>query len=296
MISIIITSFKEPETIGKALEAALNQKTSQRYNIIVSAPDEETLNVVRKYQKKNKKIKIFKDPGKGKMHALNLLFKRVNSDILILTDGDVWISKNSVEDIANMFSNPEIGCISGRPVPVESRKGMYGYWANFLFDAAHKIRKGSFRKREFVECSGYLFSFRKDKSVSIPLDTAEDAIIPYHFWEKGYKIGYVENAEVYVKNVNNWKDWISQKVRTSKAHETLEKYADTKTTKRVKSFGTEISGTGDLFNYAKDLKEFYWSSLLALARFYMWILVLYNSRIKKFKSVDNWERVESTKS
>lgn len=295
MITIIITSYKEPRTIGKAIELALNQKTDQNFEILISAPDKETLNIARTYTEKNKKIKVFQDPGKGKMYALNLIFKKVKSDILVLTDGDVWISKNSIEEIANLFSNPNVGCVAGRPVPVENRKTMYGYWANFLFDAAHKIRKESFKKGGFIECSGYLFAVRNDNLKKIPLDTAEDAFIPYTFWQRGFKIGYAEKAKAYVKNVNNWGDWVKQKVRTTKAHETLEKYVDTKKTPRAKSFKTEINGIIDLFNYAKNLKEFYWSILLAISRLYMWILVLYNVKIKKFESVDNWERIESSK-
>lgn len=295
MISLIITSYKEPKTIGKAIEAALGQKTRHKYEVLVSAPDKETLDVARKYAAKDKRLKIFKDPGKGKMFALNLLYKKLNSDILILTDGDVWISKNSVEDIVNLFSDKKIGCVTGRPVPTENKKSKYGYWANFLFDSAHRLRKTAFENGKFIECSGYLFAHRKNKNIRIPLDTAEDAIIPYFFWEKGFKIGYAEKAEVYVRNVNNWKDWIKQKVRTSKAHETLEKYVDTKKTPRVKSFKTEAAGIYYLLTYPSNIKQLYWSFLLAFSRLYMWVLVFYNSRVKKFESVDNWERIESTK-
>ena len=35
--------------------------------------------------KKDKRIKLFKDPGKGKSFALNLIFKQVQTDILLLT-------------------------------------------------------------------------------------------------------------------------------------------------------------------------------------------------------------------
>ena len=61
MISIIITSFKEPKT-GKAIESFLNQKIREKHEIIVSAPDIETQNIVKRY----KQVKLFKDPGKGK--------------------------------------------------------------------------------------------------------------------------------------------------------------------------------------------------------------------------------------
>ncbi len=288
--TVIITSFKEPKTIGKAIESFLKQKTKRKFDILVSAPDQETLDVARKY-----KVKIFKDPGKGKMLALNLIFKKIKSGILILTDGDVFVNDLAIEEILKIFENPNVGCVTGRPVPLENRKTKYGYWANFLFDAAHRIRRKAHQNEEFIECSGYLFAFRADKNITIPLDTAEDAVIPYFFWEKGYRIGYADKALVYVKNVTNWKDWVKQKIRTSNAHETLDRYVDIHKTKRVKSFSTESKGIISLLTYPENLKEFWWSIELAFARLYMWAAVFYKSKFGKIKKIDNWERIDSTK-
>lgn len=294
-VTLVITAFKEPK-ISEAIESALGQKTKYPYEIIISAPDKETINIAKKYAKNNKNLKIFNDPGKGKSYALNLIFERVDTDILILTDGDVVISENSVEEIVNLFYDSEIGCLTGRPIPAENKTTKYGYWANFLFEAAHRLRKQEFEKNLFLECSGYLFAFRKKIINKIPLDVAEDSIIPYYFWEKGYRIGYAENATVKVKNVNNWNDWLKQKIRTSKAHETLDKYADTRTTKRVKSFWNEAGkGISLIFSYPKKPKEFWWTLELAIARFYMWMRVFYDIKLKGKHYGDAWQRVESTK-
>ncbi|MGD9276224.1 MAG: glycosyltransferase [Candidatus Pacearchaeota archaeon] len=292
-ITFLITAFKEPKTISACIESVLNQKTSKEYEILISAPDDETLNAAKKYKDKN--IKIFRDPGRGKSYALNLIFSKLKTDILILTDGDVYVGENSVESISNLFLDPEIGCVSGRPVPQENKKTKYGYWANFLFDSAHRLRKAAFLDNKFLECSGYLFAFRKSFIKKIPLDVAEDTVIPYLFWQRGYSIGYAEDAKVYVKNVDNLKDWIDQKIRTSKAHETLERYVDTKTTPRVKSFKTESKGINWLLTYPDSFKEFFWSLQLAFSRFYMWAVVLFHTKFAKKNYTDAWERIESTK-
>ena len=293
-ITLLITAFREP-AIDKAIESALNQKTKYDYDVIISAPDKETLKIAESYAKKDKRVKTFQDPGKGKSYALNLIFKKIKTDILILTDGDVFINENTVEEISNLFLNQEIGCVTGRPVPLEDKKTKYGYWANFLFDSAHKIRKRAFEENSFIECSGYLFAFRKNKIGSIPLDVAEDTVIPYYFWEKGYKVGYADKAQVYVKNVNNLKDWVKQKTRTTKAHETLDKYVNTRITPRVKTFSTESRGIKWLFLYPESFKEIIWSFQLALARFYMWTKVYSDTRFVNKDYQDAWERVDSTK-
>jgi heptosyltransferase-2 len=290
-IVFLITAYKEPKTIGKAIESALNQETKYPYEIVLCAPDKETLDVAKKYPS----IKTFKDSGKGKSFALNSILSKLDADILILSDGDVFVNDKSVESLVSQFNNLFVGCVTGKPVPQENKKTKWGYWANFLFDSAHKLRKKSFLKNSFIECSGYLFAYRKKIIPEIPLDVAEDTFIPYYFWEKGYSIGYAEEAKVYVKNVNNYLDWINQKVRCAKAHEPLEKYVNVKITKRVKSFSTESKGFFSAIFYAKNFKEFSWSIELVLLRLYMWIKVIIETKFKKKNYLDNWKRVESTK-
>ena len=292
MISIIITSFNEP-SLERAILSALKQKINYKYELIIVAPDKNAQNLVKKYSK-NYNIKYFKDPGKGKSYALNLVLKKLKSEFLILTDGDVYLGNNSINEIMKLFKDPILGVVSGRPRPEESKGNKFGYWSNLLFYGAHKIRKKLFDEGKFLECSGYLFAFRNKVIREFPLDVAEDTIIPYIFSHKGYKIGYAEKALVYVKNPNNFKDWLKQRKRTAKGHETLIKYYPH--FPRVKSFWNEIKyGFFWALSYPLTIREMYWTILLFFARFYMWILVLTEPKLLKKQYQDAWERVHSTK-
>ena len=288
MISIIITSFNEPN-LERAIKAILNQKINYKYELIVIAPDKEAKNLTKKY-----KIKYFKDAGKGKSFAINLLLKKIKSEILIFTDGDVYLGNNSINELLELFKNPKIGVVTGRPVSVNKKNDVFGYWSHLLFYGAHKIRKKLFSQGKFLECSGYLFAFRNNVIEEFPLDVAEDSIIPYMFYIKNYKIGYAEKALVYVKNPDNFKDWLKQRKRTAKAHETLTKYYPN--FPRVKSFWNEIKiGLFWALSYPKTIKEMYWTISLFFARAYMWLLALTESKLWKKEYKDAWERVHSTK-
>jgi cellulose synthase/poly-beta-1,6-N-acetylglucosamine synthase-like glycosyltransferase len=289
MISIIITSFKEPN-LENAINAIKNQKINYKHEIIVVAPDKEAEKLSKKYN-----IKYFKDEGKGKSYALNLLLKKLKSNILIFTDGDVYLGNNAINEIMELFKDEKIGVVSGRIISNNKKNNLFGYWSHLLADnGAHKIRKKLFNQGKFLECSGYLFAFRNNIIKEFPLDVAEDAIIPYMFYLKDYKIGYCEKALVYVKNPDNFKDWIKQRKRTAKAHETLKKYYPN--FPRVKSFKNEIIfGTFWALSYPKTIKEMYWTILLFFARFYMWFLVLTESKILKKQYQDAWEKVNSKK-
>ena len=293
MISIIITTFKEPLTIKKAIDSFISQNIKESFELLVVAPDKETEDLVKGY--KDIRIRFIKDNGLGKASALNLAFKKAKGNILILSDGDVYVSNNSVNEILNPFKDKDIGCVSGRPVSISDRNNIVGFWSHFLVDiGAHEIsRKKRFLNNQFLECSGYLFAFRSGVIGQIPTDVAEDTIIPYYFYKKGYKIGYTENAIVYVKYPTNLKEFIKQKVRTAKAHETLNKYAPD--IPRVKSFRNEfMEGLKNLrviTSYPQNLKEFFWLLLLFPTRLYIWLKVYFQHSLKKDRYKDAWERI-----
>ncbi len=295
-ISIVITSFREPKTIGKAIESFVEQEIGVAYELYVAAPDEETLAIARNLQKKYAQIKIFVDPGKGKSYALNQLIPKLKGQILIFSDGDVFVSSNSIEEILRAFKDNQVGCVTGRPISISPRNTLFGYWSHLLCDAgAHIARLNRAKKSEFLECSGYLWAFRNNILNKFPLDVAEDTIVPFLFAEKGYKIVYAPKAEVYVKYPDNLHDFIEQKKRTAKGHENIKKYVDVKKIPKTKSFKNEVLEGYRVFLYPKSVKELLWTIFLLPIRLYIWFLVWFHQYIRKNKYVDGWKRVESTK-
>lgn len=292
--TILITSFKEPN-VERAIIAALSQDTKENYEVVVTDPDDETKKLVEKFHKTNKNIRFLKDPGKGKSFALNTVFSKLKGEVWILTDGDIYLDKQALKHILDTFENKKVGCITGRIVPTNSKNTITGYWAHLLADAgAHTIRNKLSSQNKFIECSGYLFAFRKGLISKIPLDVAEDAFIPYTIHKKGYLIKYVPKARVYVKNPTTVKDFVKQRIRTAKAHETLTKYIPD--FPKVKSFKNEIKeGTLSALKYPSTFKEFIWTLQLFAARLYIWYRVLYEHNIAKKQYKDAWERVETTK-
>lgn len=295
MISILITAYKEPATIGKAIECFLDEKLKD-YEILVAAPDDGTLNVVNKYAKKHHVLKSFKDFGAGKPAALNLLLQHAKGDILILTDGDVYIEKGSVIKLVEMFKDEKIGAVSARPISVSDRNTMLGYWSHLLTDAgAHNARLARASAGKFIVCTGYLYAIRNiiDK---IPEDAlADDAVISYMVWNKGYKIAYETKAIVYVKYPATFNDWMLQKTRSAGGYTQLKKYFGNDFP-RMRNFGREVFfGWYMALGYARTPKELYWTFVLFFARIYLWINIFIKLKIMKKNFNETWKRVESTK-
>jgi len=297
MLNIIITAYGEPKSTEKAVRVFLEQNIKEKYRIIVVDPFPEVEEFILNKFIEHPQVEFFSDPGKGKSYALNLLLEKIytgkEDDIIISSDGDVRVSENAVKSILEKFRDDKAGVVCGRSVSIDDRKKMYGYWSHLLMGEMNKTRK-KLDKKGFFIASGYLFAFRNIIK-RFPAGASEDNVLPIIFWNKGYKISYAEDAEVYVKNPGNFKDWIIQKKRNLKGHEALKQIFN-KLPKRENTFFEEaFRGLRVAFSYPRNLKEFFWTWVLMFSRLYIWFLVFYELKFKKEKYRDGW-RINETKS
>lgn len=294
MISVIITAFKEPKTIGKAIEQVVANNLWD-YEIIVCAPDEETLNVAREYSKNNPKIRTLVDPGKWKPTALNLVFGEAKWEILVLSDWDVYVNDDAVTKLIEPFKDKSVWIVTWRPMPTNSRDNMLWYWAHLLTETwAHRIRTELQEQGRFISCSGYLMAIRAWIIDKIPENAlSDDAVISNLVYNSWYKTAYAPEAIVNVKFPTSFNDWIKQKKRSAGWYNQMKTIIDSKD--EMRSFTKESSKIMRALTYPKNFLEFIWTILLVLARLYLWLLIFIDINIlkKDFKKV--WVRIESTK-
>ena len=292
MISIIITAFKEAKTVGKAIEAVLQNQIPEQFELLVVSPDEETLSVAKQYSKYHRQVKVVKDSGQGKPSALNLIFKIAKGRILILTDGDVFISQNAIPLILEKFESPKIGAVTGKPIPTNDRKNMLGFWGHLLFNVAHKRREKALQLKKRIFCSGYLYAFRKGIFDNIPKETlSEDGYISHLIYEAGYKIDYSPKSEVYVVYPRTFKDWIIQKKRSVGGYNQIMMWIG----KEIRSFKKESLGVFDVLAYARNIREVFYTLILLFARLYLWLVIFIDVNIKKKELKKIWLRTKTTK-
>ena len=80
------------------------EMTEDRTSLMGS--EAKTLEEAKNASKRNKKIILIRDNGEGKPSALNLAFKKAKGDILIFTDGDVFVDKDAIPLLLKKFKNP----------------------------------------------------------------------------------------------------------------------------------------------------------------------------------------------
>jgi len=295
MISVIISSFKEPKTIGKCIECigdSIYSGIEKPFEIIQVSPDEETLNIGRETAKKlnlsSTEYRQVIDPHKGKPFALNMAIKEAIGDILIFTDGDTYFEKNAVRELLRPFNDQTIGGVSGRPISADEKNNMFAYWGHLLADSADHRRKSV----HFFPMSGYIMAVRK-ADLEIPQDIlSDDAYISYELRNREYNIGYAPDAVCYVKYPRNLNDYYKQKVRSIGGFRQLKRLNILRNEKQSRSFFIELGYAFFALRYAKNIKEFIWTICLFPVRLITWIKIIFTDGNMK---ADGWDRIESTK-
>ena len=291
MISVIITAYKEERTIGRAVQAFLDEGIPDM-ELLVVAPDVATLAVANKF----KGVKTLRDPGRGKPVALNLAFKAVSrkSKVWVLTDGDVVIEPGAVHRLVDHFRKRDVGAVSGHPVPVNARDSLLGYWSHMLTHIWDVTRRGWMDKKKLLICSGYLFALRADLIQSIPEDAlSDDAMMSYMVFQQGWRMVYEPSAVVKVKFPESLADWFKQKRRSAGGYLQSKKYfRDMPLTRSV--LREIVLGTRIVVSFPRSVKEYFYTAVFFPCRVWLWLLIYYD-RLRKKSLQQVWQRVESTK-
>jgi len=291
MITIIITSYKEPKTIGKAIEQIIKNKL-KNYEVLVTSPDQETLNEAKKYSKRYNFIKLIRDFGRGKPAALNLAISKAKGKVLVLTDGDVYIGDNALKPLLDKLKGNKIGAASGNPISLNPKGSKLGFWAYVLTNIANERRIKAIKSKKRFFCSGYLFAIKKDLFPKLPENLlSEDGFISNEVYKKGFLIDYSEKSRVYIKYPTTFDDWIIQKKRSAGGYNQIKKMTNVE----IRSFKKESFGIFSLFKYVSNPLELLWLIELFLARIYLWIVIYRDVNLKDKSNKELWKRVESTK-
>jgi cellulose synthase/poly-beta-1,6-N-acetylglucosamine synthase-like glycosyltransferase len=290
-VSILVTAYKEPQTLLAALHSILSQ-IDQHTEILVICPDDATAQAAASL---SADIRVLRDSGMGKPAALNQGLQAANGEIIVMTDGDIYIESGAIPALLVPFADPQVGAVTGRPVSVSPRSTMLGYWSHLLTDAgAHEERLERSHRGQFFVCSGYLYAIRAGLIAHIPEDAlAEDAVISHRIAERGFKVRYVPDAQVQVKYPTTYGDWLKQKIRSAGGYI---QPVIARSPLRMRSFKHEaFSGALRALRYPRNLTEFLWTMTLFAARLHLWLLILWRVRVQRQPLTRLWQRVESTK-
>ena len=153
----------------------------------------------------------------GKIGAMNRGMKLVKSPIVIFSDANTLLGKESVRRIVKLFSDPVVGCVSGekrifsREKDTAAGAGEGLYWK---YESA--LKKWDAELYSVVGAAGELFAIRTGLYREVEPDTIlDDFIISLRVAQEGYTIQYDPEAYAIETASADIKEELKRKVRIS---------------------------------------------------------------------------------
>jgi len=180
-VTIILPTYNEEKIIEERLENICNQKYSKKLIeiIVVDSSNDKTPEIVEKWHKDHKDIKINlvkEKERRGKVFALNEALKHTSNDIVIIADADAFWPENAVCETVKWFSDPTVGAVSCLKKPTDlgflgTEEGYRTYY-NILRLAESKAYStpifhgelAAFRKELLLKVNGFPTDIGSDDS------------------------------------------------------------------------------------------------------------------------------------
>ncbi|HKK09699.1 MAG TPA: glycosyltransferase family 2 protein, partial [Bacteroidales bacterium] len=216
-VTLFVAAYNEKDYVDAKVKNgfSLNYPKEKIHQVwVTDGSDDGTPDLLRKYQG----VDVHhKDERGGKIGAMNRGMQFVKTDIVIFSDGNTMLGKDSIQEIVNLFKNPEIGCVSGekrirdKDADVAAGAGEGIYWK---YEST--LKKWDFELYSVVGAAGELFAIRKDLYQEVERDTLlDDFIISLRIARDGYRIGYNPDAYAVESASEDVKEELKRKVRIS---------------------------------------------------------------------------------
>lgn len=158
---------------------------------------------------------LYSPERKGKSAAVTRAIGFINTPIVVFTDANTMLNKESISEIVRLFEDERVGCVAGekrinREEGVNSSSATEGvYWKY-----ESKLKELDYRLNTAVGAAGELFALRRELFTALPEDTLlDDFMISMLIAKRGYKIGYCKEAYAMEHASADMKEEEKRKVR-----------------------------------------------------------------------------------
>ncbi len=185
--------------------------------LIDSGSTDKTVEIARSFHENNIDLDlrlVAEKERKGKANALNQAFSFCTGEIVVISDADSLMEKNSLLQIVSNFADPNVGAATGRQVLLNAGQSAATIIERGYRDIYEVIRIGESHIDSTPIFHGELSAFRRNLIENVASDSAaDDTELAIKIRKKGYRTIYDSSATFYEYAPPTLKARIKQKQR-----------------------------------------------------------------------------------
>lgn len=215
-VTLFIAAYNEKDYVDAKVQNALEldypqEKIKQVW--VTDGSDDGTPDLLTKY--KHLGVEVYHKPERGgKIGAMNRGMQFVKTPIVIFSDGNTLLGRDSIKRIVALFSNPTVGCVSGEKRIFNKDKDTAAGTEGLYWKYESKLKKWDAELYSVVGAAGELFAIRTNLFSEVEKDTLlDDFIISLRIAMQGYTIQYDPEAYAIETSSANVKEELKRKIR-----------------------------------------------------------------------------------
>ena len=206
----------EEAAIQKTLDALMEDLPKEIDSIyIVSCSTDTTDQIVLSHGRIDSRVKLCTEGSRrGKAAAMNRILELGKEhDAIVCLGGDNIPEVHAIRNLVEELRDEGVGIVGGRPVPLNSPNGLFGYCAHMVMNLHHLV------SLSYPKITGELFAFKTGIISEIPPRIVnDDVFLQFLFEIKGFKAKYVPHSRVYLMGPTSSADFIEQRRRVFVGH------------------------------------------------------------------------------
>lgn len=224
-ITILIAAYNEEDNILSTLESINRQNYPGEMSAIVinDGSKDKTAILVTEALKTYPWLQFLNlEKNKGKSQALNNGLEYVNTNLTITIDADSYLYKNALKHIVERYMGDphNTAAVAGAVLVRNSRKNFVTKvqeWDYFHGIASIKRIQSLYQGTLVAQGAFSLYETKVLREINEwPACVGEDIVLTWSMLNKGYRIGFAEDACLFTNAPDTWKQFIRQRQRWSR--------------------------------------------------------------------------------
>lgn len=214
-VTLFITAFNEEEVVNEKMHNCMELDYPADKLKIVWTTDGSDDGTNRRLSEWPQVTVHYQPERQGKTAAMTRGMKYVDTPLVIFTDANTMLNRESIREIVLAFQDPKVGCVAGeKRIAVQTKDGAAAGGEGLYWKYESTLKALDARLYSAVGAAGELFAVRRELFMPMKKDTLlDDFILSMRITMQGYTIAYCRDAYAIESGSADMKEEEKRKVR-----------------------------------------------------------------------------------